>query len=127
MARILVIEDSPTEAHALRSKLESSGHQVELATTGDQGIRMAITDPPDLVLMDIVLPGVSGFQATRELNRSVRTRDIPIIIISTKSQEVDRIWGLRQGAVDYLVKPVDARLLNERIDAALSAVRESLA
>jgi twitching motility two-component system response regulator PilH len=98
MANILIVDDSPTQIANLTRILEPQGHQVARATA----------DQPDLVLMDVVMPGLNGFQATRKLSRDPATQHIPIILVSTKDQETDRIWGLRQGARGYLVKPPDA-------------------
>jgi len=105
MARILVIEDSPTDRAVFTQWLERGGHQVILATNAEDGLELARRDLPDLILMDVVLPGMSGFQATRALSRDTATSKIPVLIVSTKSMETDRAWGLRQGAVDYVVKP----------------------
>jgi len=122
VADILLIEDSATDAHAYGSVLRSNGHTVLAATTGEEGMNMAQKHSPDLIIMDIVMPGVNGFQATRELRRSSETAGIPIIMMSTKDQEADRIWGLRQGAFDYLIKPVKRRLLLKSVASALASV-----
>ncbi len=122
MADILLIEDSPTDAHAYGSVLRAAGHEVRNASSGEEGLDMAASERPDLILMDIVMPGVNGFQATRELQTSAATATIPVIMLSTKNQDVDRVWGMRQGAVDYLVKPVKRRLLIERVESALANV-----
>ena len=114
MARILVVDDSPTETEAFRSVLEKNGHEVLNAENGADGVAMARQELPDLVLMDIVMPGLNGFQATRQLTRSPETKNIPVVIVTTKDQETDRVWGKRQGAAGYLVKPVsESRLLSE--------------
>lgn len=114
MARILVVDDSPTETEAFRSVLEKNGHKVLNAENGADGVAMARQELPDLVLMDIVMPGLNGFQATRQLTRSPETKNIPVVIVTTKDQETDRVWGKRQGASGYLVKPVsESRLLSE--------------
>ncbi|MEC8443898.1 MAG: twitching motility response regulator PilH [Pseudomonadota bacterium] len=114
MARILVVDDSPTETEAFRSVLEKNGHEVINAENGADGVAVARQELPDLVLMDIVMPGLNGFQATRQLTRSPETKNIPVVIVTTKDQETDRVWGKRQGASGYLVKPVsEARLLSE--------------
>jgi len=119
MARILVVDDSPTETEAFRSVLEKNGHEVLNAENGADGVAVARQELPDLVLMDIVMPGLNGFQATRQLTRSPETKNIPVVIVTTKDQETDRVWGKRQGASGYLVKPVsESRLLSE-IDALL--------
>jgi len=120
MATILVIEDSPTDAHAVSRMLRRHGHDVHVATDGEQGMAQAASLRPDVILMDVVMPGVNGFEATRLLRRDRGTGGIPIIILSTKDQETDRIWGLRQGAIDYLVKPVARAVLLGSVDAALS-------
>jgi twitching motility two-component system response regulator PilH len=116
---VLIVDDSPTETHILLNALTKAGFTVETAATGEEGVAMAVRLHPDVILMDVVMPGLNGFQATRQLRRDPTTADIPIIIITTKDQETDRTWGLRQGAVDYLVKPVDPGELVERIQAAL--------
>lgn len=114
MARILVVDDSPTETEAFRSVLEKNGHEVLNAENGADGVALARQELPDLVLMDIVMPGLNGFQATRQLTRSPETKHIPVVIVTTKDQETDRVWGKRQGASGYLVKPVsEGRLLSE--------------
>lgn len=121
MANILLIEDSATDAHAYGSVLRSNGHIVINASTGEEGLAIAESQVPDLIIMDIVMPGVNGFEATRELQRTEHTAAIPIIMMSTKDQETDRIWGLRQGAFDYLVKPVRKHRLLQCVDSALAS------
>ena len=112
--KILIVEDSPTERHIISAILINNGYQVMMAENGEQAIAMAKEDKPDLVLMDVVMPGINGFQATRMFYKDECLQDIPIIICSTKGQEIDKIWGLRQGARDYIVKPIDAvELLNK--------------
>ena len=114
MARILVVDDSPTETEAFRTVLEKNGHEVLNAENGADGVAVARQELPDLVLMDIVMPGLNGFQATRQLTRNPETKNIPVVIVTTKDQETDRVWGTRQGASGYLVKPVsENRLLSE--------------
>jgi len=99
--------------------LEKHGYSVSVAGSGEEGIEKIHEERPDLVLMDIVMPGLNGFQATRQLSREPETSSIPVVILSTKGQESDRVWGLRQGARDYLVKPVDETLLIEKIRSIL--------
>lgn len=111
MALVLIIDDSPTEVHVMKTALEKHGFETESAGNGEDGLDKARVTHPDLILMDVVMPGVNGFQATRELSRDPRTANIPIVIVTTKDQETDRIWGLRQGAIDYLVKPVSEQEL----------------
>ena len=119
MARILVIDDSPTDIHAIKSILEKEGHQLLEATNGESGIEQAKQAHPDLILMDIVMPGMNGFQATRRLNRDSDTASIPVIMVSSKDQATDRIWAKRQGAVDYIAKPVERGELLEKIKSVL--------
>lgn len=126
MANILIVEDSPTDAYALRRILERDGHEVTVVADGEQGVKCARDEHPDLILMDIVLPRLNGFQATRELHKYAPTADIPIILVSTKDQRTDRLWGLRQGAVDYLPKPVDHRTLLASVKQAMAGM-ESIA
>lgn len=119
--KILIIDDSKTEAQALSSVLEARNHQVLVATSGEQGVVLAANEQPDVVLMDVVMPGLNGFQATRQIKRSPDTRHIPVIIISSKGQDIDIIWGERQGAATYLVKPVNQQQLLAAIAAATAA------
>ena len=121
MARILLIEDSPTEAAVMTQLLVRNGHQVTTSASAEDGIASCKRDKPDLVLMDVVLPGMSGFQATRALTRDAATSKIPVLIVSTKSMETDRAWGMRQGAVDYVVKPPREEDLLERINQLVTA------
>ena len=117
MAHILLVEDSPTDSRVFTSLLERNGHQVSLASNAEDGIKMAQEVKPDLVMMDIILPGMNGFQATRALSRDPETSNIPVIIVSTKGMETDKVWGMRQGAKDYVVKPPDEKDLIKRINA----------
>jgi twitching motility two-component system response regulator PilH len=112
---ILVVDDSPTERYFLTDILRRHGYEVLNANSGEEGVAKAKSDRPDLILMDVVMPGLNGFQATRMLSRDDETRDIPVIMCTTKGQETDRIWGMRQGAVEYLVKPIDPEALIARI------------
>ncbi len=121
MAQILIVDDSPTEAHILKGMLEKNGFEIETAENGTEGIERAKELKPDLILMDIVMPGLNGFQATRQLTKNPETADIPVIIVTTKDQETDRVWGLRQGAKDFLTKPVAEKTLMEKINAILAA------
>ncbi|VAW80458.1 twitching motility protein PilH [hydrothermal vent metagenome] len=121
MAQILIVDDSPTEAHILKKILEKNGFEIETAENGTEGIERARELKPDLILMDVVMPGLNGFQATRQLTKNSETADIPVIIVTTKDQETDRVWGLRQGAKDFLTKPVSEKTLMEKINAILAA------
>ncbi len=107
MARILIVDDSQTDAQFMRLLLEKAGYQVVVAHTLEQAMASLGRELPQLILMDVVLPGASGFQATRALSKDPMTHDVPIILVSAKAQETDRVWGLRQGAKDYVKKPVD--------------------
>lgn len=111
MARILIIDDSPTETFRFKEILTKHGFVTVEATNGADGVTLAKAEQPDLILMDVVMPGVNGFQATRQITRDPQTKHIPVVIVSTKDQATDRLWGKRQGAKDYLIKPVDEDLL----------------
>ncbi len=120
MARILIVDDSPTEVRKTSSILAKHNHEVITADNGADGVAMAKKEQPDLVLMDVVMPGLNGFQATRQLTRAPETAEIPVVIVTTKDQETDRVWGTRQGAKGYLVKPVNEDALIKTINALLN-------
>ncbi len=120
MTHILIIDDSPTELHVFRTMLEKNQFQVSVASDGDTGIEKALELKPDCILMDVVMPGKNGFQATRDLSRNPETSSIPVIILTTKNQETDKIWAMRQGARDYIVKPTNEKDLMERINSVLN-------
>ncbi len=111
MSKVLVIDDSPTEIYQFKLMLEGLGHEVITAENGRDGVALAVKEQPDLVLMDIVMPGMNGFHATRQICRGAETQHIPVIIVSSKNQETDKVWGERQGAKGYVTKPVDTREL----------------
>ena len=115
--KILVVDDSPTDRQFLLEGLSRLGYQVVLAESGEEALGKAKSEKPDLVLMDIVMPGMNGFQATRTIARDEATKGIPVIVCTTKSLETDRIWGMRQGARDYLVKPINLDELAAKIAA----------
>jgi twitching motility two-component system response regulator PilH len=115
--KILIVDDSPTERHVLNDLLTKAGFEVVTSDNGEDAIVKAKQVKPDLILMDVVMPGLNGFQATRAISRDPETRTIPIILCTSKSQETDKIWGLRQGARDYVVKPVDRDELLGKINA----------
>ncbi len=121
MARVLIVDDSPTEIHVIRGILDKNGIEVITASNGEEGVECASREMPDLILMDVVMPGLNGFQATRAITKDPKTQHIPIIIVSTKDQETDRVWGLRQGAKDYITKPVDEAMLMQKINAMLGS------
>ncbi|MHB1950055.1 MAG: response regulator [Acidiferrobacteraceae bacterium] len=112
---ILVVDDSPTEVHLLREMLSKNGFVVATANSGEEAIEKLKGEKPDLVLMDVVMPGMSGFEATRAITRNPATSGIPVIICTTKGQETDKAWGLRQGAKDYIVKPIVEKVLLDKI------------
>ena len=114
---ILVVEDSATDRQFLTDLLAKNGYKVTTAETAEDALVKIKQARPDLVLMDVVMPGQNGFQATRELAKNDATKNIPVIIITTKSQETDKLWGMRQGARDYIVKPVKQADLLAKIAA----------
>ena len=119
MARILIVEDSPTQLETIKRVVEGMGHLALCADNGDQAFEMANALKPDMILMDIILPGANGFQTTRRLSKSPETAGIPIVILSTKDGESDRSWGLKQGAKAYLTKPVSDKELRAAIETQL--------
>lgn len=114
---VLVVDDSATELHLLGEMLKKHGFAVTASTSGEDAIEKLKSMKPDLILMDVVMPGMSGFEATRAITRNPATANIPIIICTTKGQETDKAWGLRQGAKDYIVKPIVEGILIEKIKA----------
>jgi len=116
MLQILVIDDSPTEMHIITNMLKKHGHQFITAEDGNEGIRAAKNEKPDLILMDVVMPNLNGFKATRALSKDPETKDIPVIILSNKSMPTDKLWGEKQGAKDYLFKPIEESLLINTIN-----------
>ena len=121
MSTVLIIDDSPTELHLFQNMLEKNGFDTLVADSGEEGLKQARSARPDCILMDVVMPGMNGFQATRKLNKDPVTARIPVIIITSKDQETDKIWGMRQGAVEYLVKPVAEKQLVRMINAVMAA------
>ncbi len=127
MAHILIVDDSPTEVMMLSDIVRKGGHRVSTASNAAEGITLARDQRPDLILMDIVMPEMNGFQATRSLSRDPLTAEIPVIIVTNKTMETDRAWGMRQGARDFVVKPVRERDLLDRIGTALGGGRGAAA
>ncbi|RMD70810.1 MAG: response regulator [Gammaproteobacteria bacterium] len=119
MATVLIVDDSPTDIHVLKTMLEKNGYRTLAASNGEEGIQVARQAHPDIILMDIVMPGMSGFQAIRQLSQDPETQSIPVIVVSTKDMETDKIWAMRQGAKDYITKPVGEKELMEKLNAAL--------
>ena len=120
MALVLIVDDSPTEVHVLGGYLKKHGFEIATAADGREGIDRARELKPDLVLMDVVMPGMNGFQATRQMSKDPEIASIPVIMVTTKGLETDKIWGMRQGAKDYLVKPVTEAVLVEKVRVALA-------
>lgn len=116
---VLIVDDSPTEQHVLRAIMEKAGFHVESALDGQTGITRAKEIHPCLILMDVVMPVLNGFQATRKLKEDNNTASIPVIIITTKDQETDKAWAIRQGAQGYLVKPVTPPELLKEVEAVM--------
>jgi len=113
MMHVVIIDDSPTDLYVLQKILERNGYQVSTAKNAEEGLALVKSVKPALVLMDVVMPGINGFQATRQMSKDPETASIPVIMVTTKDQQTDRIWGMRQGAKEYLTKPVDeAKLLS---------------
>ena len=112
---IMIVDDSPTERAVMERILKKGGYDVLVVSSGEAAVERSAAELPDAILMDVVMPGLNGFQATRLITHEERTKHIPVIICSTKDAETDVIWGLRQGAKDYLVKPINERELLEKI------------
>ncbi|MEY4766278.1 MAG: hypothetical protein RI907_2951 [Pseudomonadota bacterium] len=115
--KILLVDDSKTELHVLSELLGKKGYQVRTAENGEEAMRRLQEDKPDLILMDVVMPGQNGFQLTRAITRDPQFSAVPVIICTSKNQETDRVWGMRQGAKDYVVKPVNPEELLSKIKA----------
>jgi twitching motility two-component system response regulator PilH len=115
--KVLIVDDSKTELMFLTDLLQKNGMTVKTAEGADEAFRRLAEDKPDLILMDVVMPGQNGFQLTRSISRTPEYTDIPIIICTSKSLETDRVWGMRQGARDYVTKPVDVAELLAKIKA----------
>ncbi len=121
MARILIVDDSPSQLISLKRIVEKLGHQTITAEDGAAGVEVAKREVPDLILMDVVMPNLNGFQATRTIAKDTKTSHIPIILVTTKDQETDRVWGMRQGAKAYVTKPVNEGELADTIGRLLPA------
>ena len=119
MARILIVDDSPTQLLSLKRVVEKLGHSVIVAEDGAAGVEVAKREIPELILMDVVMPNLNGFQATRSIAKDPKTSHIPVILVTTKGQETDKIWGMRQGAKAYVTKPIDEKELTQAIATLL--------
>jgi len=115
--KVLVVDDSKTELLFLTDLLQKNGFAVKTAENADDAMRRLQEEQPDLILMDVVMPGQNGFQLTRAIARNPLYATVPIILCTSKNQETDRVWGMRQGARDYIVKPVNATELMAKISA----------
>jgi twitching motility two-component system response regulator PilH len=121
MARILIVDDSPSQLMGIRRIVEKLGHEALTAEDGAAGVETAKCELPDLILMDVVMPNLNGFQATRAITRDAATKHIPVILVTTKDLDTDRVWGMRQGAKAYLTKPFSESELSEAINGAIQA------
>ena len=115
--KILIVDDSPTDRQFLIEALSKQGYECITAQNGDEGIAKSKSEQPDLILMDIIMPGTDGFKATRFITHDDATKHIPVIVCTSKRLETDKVWGMRQGAKDYIVKPIDAKELFAKIAA----------
>lgn len=120
MARILIVDDSPSQLEGLKRLVQKLGHQTLTAVDGAAGVEATKRDKPDLVLMDVVMPNLNGFQATRAISKDPATSHIPVILVTTKDQETDKVWGMRQGARAYVTKPVNEVELNQALNDNLA-------
>ena len=120
MARILIVDDSPSQLMGMKRIVEKLGHEALTAEDGAAGVEAAKAQKPDLILMDVVMPNLNGFQATRSITREPTTKHIPVILVTTKDQDTDRVWGMRQGAKAYITKPFSESELSELITQYLS-------
>ena len=125
MARILIVDDSPSQLMSIRRIVEKLGHDALTAEDGAAGVEAAKRELPDLILMDVVMPNLNGFQATRSITREASTRHIPVILVTTKDQDTDRVWGMRQGAKAYITQPFSeselAGIINQYLATGPSA------
>jgi twitching motility two-component system response regulator PilH len=125
MARILIVDDSPSQLMSIRRIVEKLGHETLTAEDGAAGVEAAKRELPDLILMDVVMPNLNGFQATRSITRDPATKHIPVILVTTKDQDTDRVWGMRQGAKAYITKPFSeselARMIAQYLDGSSPA------
>ncbi|TBR39229.1 MULTISPECIES: twitching motility response regulator PilH [Dyella] len=121
MARILIVDDSPSQLLGIKRIVEKLGHEALTAEDGAAGVEAARKELPDLILMDVVMPNLNGFQATRTISKDAATAHIPVVLVTTKDQETDKVWGLRQGAKAYVTKPIKEEELVETLKGLLPA------
>lgn len=115
--KILIVDDSPTALEIITEALQSRGLKILTASNGEEALHKAQKESPDLILLDVVMPGQNGFQVCRQLKTGDLTKDIKVVLVTSKNQKSDKFWGLKQGADDYLVKPFDKTELIECIDS----------
>ena len=120
MARILIVDDSPSQLLGMKRIVEKLGHEIVTAEDGASGVEVAKSTLPDLILMDVVMPNLNGFQATRAISKEPTTSQIPVVLVTTKDQETDKVWGMRQGDKAYITKPFTESQLVELINHLLS-------
>ena len=120
MARILIVDDSPSQLMGMKRIVEKLGHEAVTAEDGAAGVEAAKANMPDLILMDVVMPNLNGFQATRAISKEATTAQIPVVLVTTKDQETDKVWGMRQGAKAYITKPFNESALIEVINGLLA-------
>lgn len=120
VATVLVVEDTPSEMELMSHYLREAGYQVINASSGKEGLDRAIAQQPDVIVTDVVMPGISGYELCRKLKRTPETQTVPVVICSSKKQSIDRLWGMRQGAKAYLTKPYTKTELTEAIEAVLA-------
>ncbi len=121
ISKVLIVDDSPTQLHSLRKIVEQGGYRAIVVDSGERALEVATDEQPKVILMDIIMPGMNGYQAKRHLGRNACTANIPVIFVSTRADETDKLWGMRQGARDYVTKPVNAQVLLSAISAAMAA------
>lgn len=117
--KVLVVDDSPVERHILKEIVAPLGFEIIEADNGEAGVKMALEHRPDLILMDVVMPGINGFQATRQITSNEELKGVPVIMCTSKNQETDKMWGARQGASAYITKPIDKTALIAEIGKLL--------
>jgi two-component system, OmpR family, phosphate regulon response regulator PhoB len=125
MARILVVEDEPDIGQILAYNLGQSGHQVAVAHDGQTALKLTLESPPELILLDLMLPDISGLEVCRTVKSDPARRDIPVIMLTARSEEIDRVVGFELGADDYVVKPFSVRELGLRVQAVLRRARRT--
>ena len=126
MARILIVDDSPSQLLGIKRIVEKLGHEAITAEDGAKGVEVAKREVPDLILMDVVMPNLNGFQATRTITKEETTKHIPIILVTTKDQDTDKVWGMRQGARAYVIKPIKEDELVQALKEHLPASKQQL-